>query len=115
MKDFMLLFIGSEYATLGLSPEEMQARMGKWFAWNTKMQEQGIVKSGDALMPGGKQVSGEKRTITDGPFAASNEVIGGYYVVKAKDYDAAIEIAQDYPDYDLGGTVEIREIQVFDA
>lgn len=110
MKEFMLIFIGSEYAALGLSPEEMQERMGKWFAWNTKMREQGIVKIGDALHPGGKRVSGENRTVTDGPSIESKEVIGGFYVVKAKDYDEAIVIAQDYPDYDLGGTVEIREI-----
>ena len=34
--------------------------------------------------------------------------------LQAKDFDGAIEVAQDFPDYDLGGTVEIREIMVFD-
>ena len=114
MKDFMLVFLGSDYATLGLSPEQMQERMGKWFAWNTKMREQGIVKGGDALHPGGKRVTGENRTVTDGPFVEGKEMIGGFYIVQAADYDAAVEIAQDYPDYDLGGAVEIREVMVFD-
>lgn len=113
MKEFMLIFIGSDYETLGLSPEQMQARMGKWFAWNTKMREQGVIKSGDALHPGGKRVSGADRTVTDGPFVESNEVIGGFYIVTAEDYAGAVEIAQDYPDYDLNGAVEIREVQVF--
>ncbi len=114
MKDFMLLFIGSDYVTQGLSPEEMQARMGKWFAWNDKMQAQGIVKHGEALQSTGRRVTGENRTVTDGPFAESKELIGGYYVISVADYDAAVEVAQDYPDYDLGGKVEIREIMVFD-
>jgi len=88
--------------------------MGKWFAWNEKMQKTGIVKGGNALTPQGKRVSGPSRTVSDGPFAESKELVGGYYVVQAKDFDGAIEIAQDYPDYDLGGTVEVREVMVFE-
>lgn len=114
MKDFMMLFISSDYAKVGLSPEQMQERMGKWFAWNEKMRAQGIVKSGDALHSTGRRVIGENRTVTDGPFAESKELIGGYYLITVADYDAAVEVAQDYPDYDLGGTVEIREVMVFD-
>lgn len=113
MKDFMLIFIGADYSELGLSPEEMQTQMGKWFAWNTKMQEAGIVKDGHALTPTAKTISGANRTVSDGPFAEGKEIIGGYYVISAESYEKAIEIAQDYPDYDLGGTVEVREIMVF--
>jgi len=115
MKDFMLIFIGPSYEELGLSPEQMQERMGRWFAWNGKMQAQGVVKGGDALHPGGKRVSGSERTVTDGPFVESKELIGGYYIVQAKDYEGAIAIAQDFPDYDLDGSVEIREVINFDA
>lgn len=114
MKDFMMLFLSADYQELGLSPEEMQGRMGKWFAWNQKMQEAGIVKGGDALHPGGKRVTGPDRIVTDGPFVESKEVVGGYYVVTAENYDEVVKIAQDYPDYDIGGTVEIREVAVFE-
>lgn len=114
MKEFMLIFLGADYQALGLSPEQMQERMGQWFAWNTKMREQGVIKNGDALAPGGKRVTGENRTVTDGPFAESKEIIGGYYTVKAADYEAAMKIAEGFPDYDLGGAVEIREVLVFD-
>ena len=110
----MLLFIGKDYSEMGLSPEQMQARMGQWFAWNTKMQEAGISDHGEALHPHGKRISGNDRTITDMAFTEVKELIGGYYLINAKDYDHASEIAQDYPDYDLGGTVEIREIMVFE-
>ena len=114
MKDFMVIFLGADYGEMGLSPEQIQERMGKWFAWNTKMREQGVIKNGEALVPGGKRISGENRTVTDGPFVESKEIIGGFYIVKAADYDGAIKICDDFPDYDLGGVVEVREVMVFD-
>ncbi len=110
----MLIFISEDYAALGLSPEEMQNRMGKWFAWNGKMQSQGIVKHGNALHANARLVTGADRTVSDRTATELKEIIGGYYVVQAKDMEEATQIAQDYPDYDLGGTVEIREIMVFD-
>jgi len=88
--------------------------MGKWFAWGDKMGQQGILKGGEALVPIQKRVIGQDRTVSDGPFADSKEIIGGYYIVTAENADKVVEIAQDYPDYDLGGTVEIRELMVFD-
>jgi len=66
------------------------------------------------LVSTAKCVSGKDRTIIDGPYADAKEIVGGYYIVDAKDADQVVEIAQDFPDYDLGGTVEIREIMVFD-
>ncbi len=114
MKEFMMLFIGSDYAALGLSPEQMQERMGKWFAWGGKMKEAGILVGGEALHARGRRISGSDRVVTDGPFLESKELIGGYYVVKANSIEEVMEVAQDYPDYDLDGTVEIREIIVFD-
>lgn len=115
MKDFMMIFIGETYADMGLSPEELQQRMGKWFAWGNKMAEAGILKGGEALHDPVRRISGPDRVVTDGPFAESKELVGGYYTVSAKDMDTVQEIAQDFPDYDLGGTVEIREIMVFDS
>ncbi len=114
MKDFMMIFIGPSYEDLGLSQEELQNRMSKWFAWNGKMEAQGILKGGNALVSTAKRVSGKDRVITDGPFAESKELVGGYYIVSAKDADEVVKIAEDYPDYDLDGTVEIREVMVFD-
>lgn len=114
MKEFMMIFIGADYEEIGLSPEQLQDRMGKWFAWGEKMKKQGILKGGEALTPKGKRISGPKRITTDGPFVESKELVGGYYTVAANSFDEVVEIAQDFPDYDLGGTVEIREIMKFD-
>lgn len=114
MKDFMLIFIGANYEELGLSPEQLQTQMGKWFAWGDKMSKQGILKGGNALLTQARRVVGPDRLVSDGPFVEGKELVGGYYVVSAEDFDGAVEVAQDYPDYDLGGTVEIREVMVFD-
>ncbi len=114
MKEFMMIFIGADYSSLGLSPEEMQNRMTKWFGWHDKMESQGIVRGGHALTPQIRRVSGQSRTVTDLTSAEVKEIVGGYYVVEAESFDAVQEIAQDFPDYDLGGTVEIREIMVFE-
>ncbi|WP_299114245.1 YciI family protein [uncultured Winogradskyella sp.] len=114
MKNFMMIFIGADYADLGLSPDELQNRMGKWFAWGNKMEQAGILRGGEALTPQIRRIVGENRTVTDLTSAEVKEIVGGYYTVEAKDFDAVQEIARDFPDYDLGGTVEIREIMVFD-
>lgn len=113
MKKFMLIFISKEYSELGLSPEQMQERMGKWFAWNNDMKEKGISEDGHALHGQARIIAGADRTVTDRAATEVKELVGGYYVINAKDFDAAAEVAQGYPDYDLGGKVEIREIVVF--
>jgi len=114
MKEFMMIFIGADYAAMGLSPEEMQGRMGQWFAWNDKMEKAGILRGGNALQSDIRRISGENRTVTDMASAELKEIVGGYYIIEATDFDAVEAVAQDFPDYDLGGTVEIREIMVFD-
>lgn len=55
------------------------------------------------------QLRNGKRLITDGPFAETNEQLGGYYIVDVPDLDAAIDIASRIPGA-LRGTVEIRPI-----
>jgi hypothetical protein len=113
MKDFMLIFKGPDYSQTGLSAEETQVQMGKWFAWVEKLQKQNIYGGGHALHPTGKTVT-DVGTITDGPFAETKELVGGYFIVKAKDLDAAVKLTDDFPDFHLANSVEVREIVVFD-
>ncbi len=114
MKDYMMIFFGPDFATLGYSPEQMQENMEKWFAWMGQMQAAGIYKGGEALTPHIRHVTGNDRTVTDRAGSEVKELIGGYVIVSAKDMDEVVEIAQGFPDYDIGGTVEIREVMVFD-
>lgn len=114
MKDFMMIFVGKEYTDLGMSPEDMQNRMEKWFAWGSKMENAGILKGGEALTPQIRRITGANRTVTDLTSAEVKEIVGGFYLIQAENFDAVQKIAKDFPDYDLGNTVEIREIMVFE-
>mgnify|MGYP002397208091 CR=1 FL=1 len=114
MKDVMLIFLGPDYGDLNMSPDEIQGRMGKWFAWHEKMLKDGVMVEGNALTGTVKRMSGEDKTLTDVASSEVKELVGGYYVVKAKNFDEAAVIARDYPDFDLQGTVEIREVMGFD-
>lgn len=112
MEKYMFIFFGGDASHL--SPQEQEAHMQKWFAWVEKLKNEKRYAAGEALMPGGKSVSGPKKTVTDGPFAEAKEVVGGFFVITAKDLDEAVKIAKDCPDYNLGGTVEVREVVKFD-
>lgn len=115
MKDFMLIFKGTHYDDLGLSPEEQQQRLGKWWEWTQKLEAQGVLTGGDALKNGHREISGPDRIVSDRTTVGMKDVIGGYFMVKVNDIDAATKIAQDYPDFDTpGGAVEIREVQKYE-
>ena len=113
MKEFMMIFLGAKYEEQNLSSEELQTRMQTWFTWIGKLKEQGIYLGGDPLTYDVKRISGPDRIESDGPFVETKEIIGGYFKVKANNFDEVKAMAKDYPDYDLGGTVEIREIMKF--
>ena len=59
-------------------------------------------------------MSGPKQVVTDGPFAESKELVGGYFIVNAKDLDDAVALTKDYPDFIFNGKVQIRPVQKMD-
>jgi hypothetical protein len=56
------------------------------------------------------RVQDGKPLVTDGPFAATKEAVGGYFILEADDLDAAIEVASRVPAARLGGAIEIRAV-----
>ncbi len=115
MEKFMFIFHGgSDVAPEMRAPEAMQKHMQKWFAWIEKLQQEGRYVGGEALEPTGKFVSGPKQIVTDGPFAESKELVGGYFIVSARDMDEAIMLTKDYPDFIFNGKVQVRPVQKFD-
>lgn len=92
-------------------PEELQKILAAWGAWIEKFAKLGhITDPGDALQPTGRVV--RTSGVTDGPFAEAKEVLGGYSVVTADSYDAAVKIAKECPAV-FHGPVEIRELAGF--
>jgi hypothetical protein len=92
-----------------MTPAERQQQMQKWEKWiRDAMQKGWMLDPGDALTPEGRVVSG--KAVTDGPFAETKEVVGGFSVVEADSIDAAAKLATDCPGVLVGGTVEVRPV-----
>ena len=97
-----------------LSPDEMQAHMQQWWDWLGGGKEAGWVAAmGDPLTPDGRVVQADK-SITDGPYAESKELVGGYSIIEAASFDEACQHAMGCPIYATGGNVEVREIAVIE-
>lgn len=109
MEKFMFIFQGEQPGKM--SPEEMQANMGKWMAWIDKLAKEGRYVSGEPLLPGGKLVTGTNgKSVTDGPYTEGKEIVGGFFIINAKDMDDAISLTKDYPGYEHGGTIQVRQV-----
>jgi hypothetical protein len=88
--------------------EQMQQMYAAFGAWQAKYSAN-IVDMGGRLKGAGKIL--RESGVIDGPFAEAKEVVGGYMVVAADDYDHAIQIVRDCPGVvSAESTVEIREI-----
>lgn len=107
----MLIFKGGEYQ--GMTKEEMQEDFQAWGNWSKMLKEKNLFKSGDPLEQGGKVVDGRDRIVTDGPFSEAKELIGGFIIVSANDYNEAVDIAKDCPILNINGRVEVREVMAF--
>ncbi len=92
------------------SPEKRQQNMKKWRDWFEELGRKGSLKAiGQPLEEGGKVV-GAKRAVTDGPYAETKDLIGGYSLIEAANLDEAAKIAQGCPILDSGGMVEVRPV-----
>lgn len=117
MTQFALLYRSTNDAhrqTMG-SPAKAQESMTKWRAWFKEMSEKGQLKSiGEPLERVGKVVGGGRKTVTDGPYAETKDVIGGFSIIEARDLEQAAKIAAGCPILDVGGSVEVRPVLKLD-
>ena len=91
-----------------MSEEQMKEMYAAFGAWQEKFKDR-IEDMGGKLGDTGRVVSGAG--VTDGPFAETKEVVGGYMIVSADSYDEAVEVAQGIPGaFGPGSSVEMREI-----
>jgi hypothetical protein len=110
MSDFTFLYRGRDTTA---SPEQMQQTMQKWRTWFKELGEKGYLKDiGHPLEHAGKVVRGKQKTVTDGPFAEAKDVVGGFTLVQARDLEHAVELSKGCPILEVGGSVEVRPIQV---
>ena len=109
---FLLLFRNAGPETHAhLSAAEREAMTRQWNDWYEGLAAQGKVQHGRPLGLGGRVVSGPRgQNVTDGPFAESKEVVGGYFFLTVADLDEATAIAKQCPGLALGLTVEVRPV-----
>jgi hypothetical protein len=108
MSQFVYLYRGVES---GRSPEKIQQSIQKWMAWMKQLSDQGHIKDpGQPLELTGRMVKGKQKTVTDGPFAETKEIVGGYTVIEARDLEEAVELSKGCPIFDGEGAVEIRPV-----
>jgi hypothetical protein len=110
MSEFTFLFRGRD---MSASPEQMQQTTQKWLAWFKELGANGYIKEpGHPLQATGKVVSGKQRSVHDGPYAEAKDVVGGFTVIEARDLAHAVEISKGCPIFEVGGSVEVRPIQI---
>lgn len=93
------------------SPEQVQAIMAEWGVWFRTVGA-AVVDGGDGLQPTGRMVRPGGK-VSDGPFIEAKEVVGGYSILQADNYEQAVEYAQSCPIVANGGTIEVRELAGF--
>jgi hypothetical protein len=110
MKDYLLLFRGGQPGMQNMSEEDRKNHMAKWGTWIGELSKQGKFVSGEPLGNESRVITGKKMTVTDGPYAESKELVGGYLIIKAADLNGATEISKGCPIFEVNGTTEIRDI-----
>jgi hypothetical protein len=113
---FMILVKATRESEAGEMPsEQMLTAMGNF---NEELVKAGVLLAGEGLHPSSKgarvRFSGDQRTVIDGPFAETKELIAGYWLFQVKSKEEAIEWIKRCPNPGLGDSeIEIR--QVFEA
>jgi hypothetical protein len=107
---FMVIVKASQESEAGVLPDEkMLTEMGKF---NAELEKAGVMLAGEGLHASSKgarvKFSGNKRTVRDGPFAETKELVAGFWLWQVKSKDEAFEWAKRIPFEE--GEVEIRQV-----
>ncbi|HEY7669546.1 MAG TPA: YciI family protein [Hyphomicrobium sp.] len=110
---FMVMVKATKDSEAGKMPsEELLAAMAKF---NEEMVKAGVMLDGNGLQPSSKgarvRFSGDNRTVIDGPFAETKELVAGYWVLQCKSLQEAVEWIKRCPNpHNEGGEIEIRQM-----
>jgi hypothetical protein len=114
---FMILVKADKDSEAGVMPsEKLLTEMGKY---NEELVKAGVLLAGEGLHPSSKgarvRFSGSKRTVIDGPFTETKELIAGFWLIEVKSKEEAIEWVKRAPNPMPGTEPEIEIRQVFEA
>lgn len=108
---FMLMLRSAANEPADRSPEELQ-RVKEYSAWARKLGQAGLLVDGEKLTNETKlvELSNGKSVVSGDQIDLHEKPIGGYFLIRASDYQQAIGIAEECPHLKYGGTIEIRRI-----
>ena len=114
---FMVMVKATAESEAGVMPsEELLAAMGRF---NEELVKAGVMLAGEGLQPSAKgarvRFNGKQRTVVDGPFAETKELVAGFWIWKCKSKQEAIDWVKRCPNPMPGEEAEIEIRQVFDA
>jgi hypothetical protein len=114
---FMVIVKADKNSEAGAMPDEkLLAEMGKY---NEELAKAGVLVAGEGLHPSSKgarvRFSGDKRTVINGPFPETNQLVAGYWIFQVKSREEAIEWVKRSPNPFPGSESEIEIRQVFEA
>jgi hypothetical protein len=112
MEKFLILLHSDPKTWASLSPVEAQKALEKFVGWRMKLQDKGILLGSAKLADEpGKVLRGRGMIrVTDGPYSETKEVLGGYFMVEAANYEEAGKIAQECPGLEYNCTIELRQV-----
>jgi len=113
MKEFMMIFRNDKDEPKP-SPEELQGMLKQWDDWIGGIAAQEKFVATNALGFEGKTVN-DKGVVSDGPYSEIKEIIGGYLICKTDTLEDAVALTKGCPILANGGTVEVRDVMVFDV
>jgi hypothetical protein len=116
MAQYMLLLHQAPNYNMDLPREKMLEMTKRYMTWAEGLGAKGKLAGGEKLTAGGvRHVKAKdgKPVVTDGPYAEAKDVVGGYFVIEAKDQAEAEAIAKDCPHVTIaaGNWIEIRPIE----
>jgi hypothetical protein len=113
---YLLMIYRNEAEFSNMDPATAKQMMEEYGVFTQSIVQSGNFKAGDRLQPATTattvRVRAGKTLTTDGPFAETHEQLGGYYLIEAKDLDAALGIAARIPGA-RHGSIEVRPIWVY--
>ena len=114
---FMVMVRATKDSEAGVLPDEkLLADMGKY---NEELVKAGVMLAGEGLQPSSKgarvHFSGNKRTVIDGPFAETKELIAGFWLWQVKSKEEALEWLKRCPNPFPGGESEVELRQLYEA
>ena len=113
---FMIIVKATKDSEAGVMPDPEEKLFAQMASYHEELQKAGVLLDASGLQPSSKgwriRYSGGKRTVIDGPFTETKELIAGYTLIQVKSREEAVEWARRFPNpyYGRDGEIEVRQL-----